>query len=58
MNKSVRENCVPKCIVVSLEKNLKKVDYRNTPLIPSIVEKGRKRAEARKKRRNDGMRSR
>ena len=35
MNKSVRENCIPKCIVVSLEKNPKKddffkPDYQNT----------------------------
>ena len=38
MNKSVCKNCIPKCIVVSLEKNPKKVDffkpdYQNTPLI-------------------------
>ena len=27
MNKSVCENCIPKCIVISLEKNLKNVDF-------------------------------
>ena len=37
MNKSVRKQCIPKCIIVSLEKNPPKVDffkpdYQNIPL--------------------------
>ena len=37
MNKSVCKNCIPKCIIISLEENPKEVDffkpdYQNTPL--------------------------
>ena len=41
MNKSARENCIPKCIVVSLEKNPQVVDFYKTDY-QNILPKDRK----------------
>ena len=42
MNKSVRENCIPKCIMISLEKNPRRVDFFQAGL-PECPLKARKR---------------